>query len=312
MKAIRCIKYGASENLVMDDFKKPSPKANEVLIKIKATAVTASDVHIRKLNEPPLAKFILQIIFGFDKPRNPILGMVSSGVIVDKGVKVNSFNIGDEVCAYGSMSSTKQRFGSYAEFICLPEEWNIVIKPKDLSYEEAAAIPYGGLLASHLMNQTSIKNGDKVLIYGASGSIGTMAIQLAKNAGAIVTSVCSRKNLALVNSLGSDKVIDYTDVYAERELETYKYVIDAVGKSKTSSLKEKSKTAIIDNGKYISIDAGIPKTPKNTFLKLMELVKIGKLKPVIDKVFPLDEIVLAHNYVEQGHKRGNVILRVSH
>ena len=308
MKAIRCLKYGGSENLVMDDFKKPSPKANEVLIEIKATSVTASDVLIRRLNEPPIPKFILQLIFGFGKPRNPILGMVSAGVVVEKGAKVSAFNIGDEVFAYGSVSSMKHRFGSYAEFICLPQDWNIALKPKNLSFEEAAAIPYGGLLASHLLNQTAIRKGDEVLIYGASGSVGTAAVQLAKNAGAQVTSVCSGRNFELVRSLGSDKVIDYTAVNAEDELGTYKYVIDAVGNSKTSALKEKSKVALTDSGKYLSIDKGVPKTPKRAFLKLRDLAESGRFKPVIDKVFPLEKMAEAHNYVELGHKKGNVVV----
>jgi NADPH:quinone reductase-like Zn-dependent oxidoreductase len=312
MKAIRCLKYGGAENLVMDEFEKPSPKANEVLIKIKATSVTASDMLIRRLNEPPIPKFILQLIFGFGKPRNPILGMVSSGVVVDKGAKVTAFNIGEEVFAYGSISSMKHRFGSYAEFICLPQDWNITIKPNNVSFEEAAAIPYGGLLASHLINQANIKNGDEVLIYGASGSIGTSALQLAKNAGAQVTSVCSKRNFELVRSLGSDKVIDYTAENAENKLGTYNYVIDAVGNSKTSILKEKSKGALTDGGKYLSIDNGVPKTPKKAFLKLRELVESGRLKPVIDKVFPLEKMAEAHNYVERGHKRGNVVISVSH
>lgn len=312
MKAIKCLKYGGSENLVMDDFEKPSPKANEVLIKIKATSVTASDILIRKLDEPPIPKFILQLIFGFGKPKNPILGMVSSGVVVDKGAKVTSFNVGDEVFAYGSISPMKHRFGSYAEFICLPQDWNIALKPENVSYEEAAAIPYGGLLASHLINQAEIKKGDEVLIYGASGSIGTAALQLAKNAGAQVTSVCSERNFELVHSLGSDKVIDYSAENAVDELGTYKYVIDAVGNSKTSTLKEKSKGALSDGGKYLSIDNGVPKTPKRSFLKLRELVESGRLKPVIDKVFPLEKMAEAHNYVELGHKRGNVIVTVSH
>ena len=312
MKAIRCLKYGGSENLVLADVEKPLPKASEVLIKIKATSVTASDILIRKLNEPPIPRFILQLIFGFGKPRNPILGMVSSGVVVEKGAQVTSFNIGDEVFAYGSISPMKHRFGSYAEFICLPQDWNIAKKPKNVSFEEAAAIPYGGLLASHLINQTKIKNGDEVLIYGASGSIGTAALQLAKYAGAQVTSVCSGRNFELVNSLGSNKVIDYTAANAEDELGTYTYVIDAVGNSKTSKLKEKSKGALTDGGKYLSIDNGVPKTPKEAFLKLRELVESGRLKPVIDKVFPLEKMAEAHNYVERGHKRGNVIITVSH
>lgn len=311
MKAIECLKYGGPENLVLTEVEKPSPKDNEVLIKIRATCVTTSDVLIRRMNEKPIPKFILQCVFGFGKPRKSILGMVSSGVIESKGKNVSAFNIGDEVFAYGSVSSTKRHFGSYAEYICLPEDWHIAHKPANMSHNDAAAITYGGLLASHLLYKAAIKKGDKVLIYGASGSIGTMAIQLAKNAGAIVTSVCSGKNFELVKSLGSDFVIDYTREDAELKLETYKYVLDAVGNSKTSILKEKSKKALLPNGKYISIDHGIPLTPKDAFLNLKSLAEQGKIKPVIDRVYPLEKMAEAHAYVEKGHKRGNVIIAVS-
>jgi len=294
----------------MKDVEKPTPKPDEVLIQIKATSVTASDVLIRSLKVPFLYKLMVQLIFGFGRPRNPILGMVASGVVAEKGAAVTKFNVGDGVFAYCSMPPMKLRFGSYAEYICLPEEWNLALKPTNISFEEAAAIPYGGLLATHLINKTSIKKGDKVLIYGASGSIGTMAVQLAKIAGATVTSVCSGKNFELVKSLGSDKVIDYTLPNAESQLETYQYVIDAVGKNKTSPLKVKSKEAINKNGKYLSIDKGTPQTPKKSFLALKALVEQGKLKAVIDKVYPLAEVVEAHRYVEIGHKRGSVILSV--
>lgn len=310
MKAIECLKYGGSENLVLSEVEKPTPKDNEVLIKIHATSVTTSDVLIRRLNEPLVPRFILQMIFGFGKPRNPILGMVTSGVVESKGNAVTNFNIGDEVFAYGSVSPTKRHFGSYAEYICLPEDWNIALKPANKSFEEAAAIPYGGLLASHLLKKTDLKSGDKVLIYGASGSIGTMAIQLAKQAGARVTSVCSSKNFELVKSLGSDEVIDYTSENAESQLETYKYVIDAVGNSKSSTLKEKSKKALTQNGKYISIDHGTPLTPKEAFLNLKTLAEQEKIKAVIDRVYPLEKMAEAHQYVEQGHKRGNVVITV--
>lgn len=310
MRAIECRKYGSYENLVLTEVEKPNPKENEVLIKIKATSVTTSDVLIRKLDEPLVPRFILQLIFGFGKPRNPILGMVTAGVVEGKGKNVTAFNIGDEVFAYGSVSPTKRHFGSYAEYICLPEDWNIAHKPVNTSFEEAASLPYGGLLASHLLNKTRIQKGDKVLIYGASGSIGTMAIQLAKHAGAHVTSVCSSKNFDLVRSLGSDEVLDYTEENAETKLETYKYVIDAVGNSKNSVLKENSKKALIHNGKYISIDQGTPLTPKSAFMNLKLLAEKGKIKPVIDRVYPLEKMVEAHQYVERGHKKGNVIISV--
>ncbi len=310
MKAIECLKYGSYENLVLKEVEKPKPKENEVLIKIKATSVTTSDVLIRKLKQPFILRFILQLIFGFGRPRNPILGMVSSGVVEAKGKKVSSFNVGDEVFAYGSVSPTKRHFGSYAEYICLPEDWNIALKPSNCSFLETAAIPYGGLLASHLLENTSINRGDKVLIYGASGSIGTMAVQLAKHAGAHVTSVCSSRNFELVKSLGSDEMIDYTAENSASLLKTYKYVIDAVGNSKSSELKEKSKKALISNGKYISIDHGTPLTPKAAFLNLKSLAEQNKIKPVIDSVYPLEEIAEAHKYVEKGHKRGNVVITV--
>lgn len=311
MKAIIIEKYGEPEVLKLKNIEKPTPKPDEVLIKIKATSVTASDVLIRSLKVPFLYRLLVQLIFGFGRPRNPILGMVAAGVVADKGAAVSKFNVGDEVFAYCSMPPMKLRFGSYAEYICLPEEWNLALKPTNVSFEEAAAIPYGGLLATHLINKTSIKKGDKVLIYGASGSIGTMAVQLAKNAGAIVTSVCSAKNFELVKSLGSDKVIDYTASEAESQLETYQYVIDAVGKNKTSLLKEKSKQAINRKGKYLSIDDGAPQTPKKSFLALKALVEQRKLRAVIDSVYPLEEVVEAHRYVERGHKRGSVILTIN-
>ena len=308
MKAIVATGYGSPEVLQLREVNKPEPKSDEVLIKIYATSVTASDVLIRGLNAPLIYKLIVQIAFGFGKPRNPILGMVVSGTIAGKGKNVTKFNPGDEVFAYCSMSPMKHRFGSYAEYICLPQDWNLALKPTNISFEEAAAIPYGGLLAAHLMKKTNITKGDKVLIYGASGSIGTMALQMAKDAGAIVTSVCSRKNFELVKSLGSDEVIDYTASNAESQLETYQYVIDAVGNSKSSVLKAKSKQAINKGGKYLSIDQGTPTTPKTAFLMLKKLVEQGKLKPVIDRVYPLEEMVAAHRYVEGGHKRGNVVV----
>ncbi len=310
MKAVECLKYGSAENLVLSDVEKPSPKDNEVLIRIHATSVTTSDVLIRGLKASPVAKFVVQLIFGFGKPRNPIFGMVSSGVIESKGKDVTLFETGDEVFAYGSVSPTKRHFGSYAEYICLPEDWNIAPKPANLGFEEAAALPYGGLLASHLLKKANLKKGAKVLIYGASGSIGTMAVQLAKNAGATVTSVCSRKNFELVISLGSDKQIDYTESNATAQLEIYDYVIDAVGNSKSSALKEQSKKALTTGGKYISIDQGTPLTPKAAFLNLKLLAEQEKIKPVIDRVYPLEKIAEAHDYVERGHKTGNVVITV--
>ncbi len=310
MKAIVCTQYGTPDNLIMKEVAKPTPKADEVLIKIHATSVTASDVLIRSMNHPPILKFVLQMVFGFGKPRNPILGMVAAGTVESIGKEVTKFQPGDAVFAYGAVSPTKRRFGSYAEYIALPQDWNLAAKPTNLSYEEAAAIPYGGLLGLSLLSRAKVKPGSKVLIYGASGSIGTMLIQLAKHAGATVTSVCSAKNFDLVTSLGSDQVLDYTQDQAENLLETYDVVFDAVGNAKTSAVKEKSKKALRPNGKYLSIDQGTPQPPKEAFTQLKELAEQGKLTPVIDRSFPLAQMTDAHRYVELGHKKGNVVISV--
>lgn len=310
MKAIACTQYGSTDFLKLIEMEKPEPKKNEVLIKIHATSVTTSDVLIRQMDLPPVPKFLVQLAFGFGKPRNPVLGMVLSGVVEKVGDRVDLFSVGDEVFAYGSMSATKRRFGAYAEYMCLPQDWNLALKPAGLSFEEAAAIPYGGLLAMHVLKKATIQPGDDVLIYGASGSIGTMAIQLAKNAGANVTAVCSESNRKLVKSLGADSVIDYTESGAEDRLGRYNYVIDAVGKQKTSVLKERSKKALKEQGKYISIDSGVPATPKEHFLALRQLADEGKIVPVIDKVYNLEQMAEAHKYVETGHKKGNVVVKI--
>ncbi|RMG67236.1 MAG: NAD(P)-dependent alcohol dehydrogenase [Bacteroidetes bacterium] len=311
MKAIMCTRYGAAEEvLVLQDVEQPTPKADEILIHIHATSVTASDVLIRNMDLPFMMKMVIQLAFGFGKPRNPIFGMVCAGTVEEIGEDVNKFKLGDEVFAYGSMSPTKRRFGSYAEYICLPQDWNLALKPKNMSFEQAAAIPYGGLLALHMFSKVTIQKGDRILIYGASGSIGTMAIQLPKHEGALVTSVCSAKNFDLVSSLGSDKMIDYQEDDAAFQLESYDFVFDAVGKQKTSLLKEHSKKALTTKGRYISIDDGTPRTPKEAFLRLKTLAESGMLPPVIDRVYPLSQMAEAHHYVEQGHKTGSVVISV--
>lgn len=310
MKAIICTKYGPPEVLELRDVEKPAPKDNEVLIRVHSTSVTASDVLIRGLKLTFIYKIMVQLMFGFGKPRNPILGMVLSGVVEDTGKKVTRFKPGDAVFADGAMGPTKIRFGSYAEYFCLPEAWLLAPKPSNLSHAEAAAIPYGGLLAWHFFEKADVKQGQQVLVYGASGSIGTMAIQFAKNAGAVVTAVCSASNFEMVTSLGADKVIDYTRSDAASELEKYDLVLDAVGTSKTSELKIRSKEALTEQGKYISVDNGTPSPKKESFLMLKELAEQGKLRPVIDRTFPLEQMVEAHHYVEKGHKKGNVMITV--
>jgi NADPH:quinone reductase-like Zn-dependent oxidoreductase len=312
MKAIVCTKYGSPEVLKLQEVPKPTPKDDEVLIKIHATSVTASDVLMRGLKANFVYKIIIQAMMGFGKPRNPILGMVMSGVVEETGANVTLFKPGDEVMAYGARSMTSIKWGFYAEYMCLPEDWNLTYKPANLSFLEAAALPYGAYLAQHVLKKADLQVDQKVLIYGASGSIGTMAIQFAKQAGVEITAVCSSKNFELVGSLGADKVIDYTHADAVSQLETYDWVLDTVGNTKTSALKEASKTALTPAGQYLSVDEGTPETTREDLVMFKELAEDGKLKPVIDRSFPLEEMVQAHKYVEQGHKKGNVVIAVEH
>ena len=304
MKAVICTKYGKPEVLQLRDIEKPTPKSNEILIKIFATSVTASDCIIRSLNLPPLMRIPARLALGFSKPRKSILGLVLSGTIEGVGNKVTQFEIGEKVFAH-----TYKRFGTYAEYICLPETSAVTTMPENCSFEEGAAIPYGGTLAFYFLRKAKIQKGQNVLIYGASGAIGTMAIQIAKNYGATVDGVCSEKNLNLVKNLGADSVFDYTSNDFNLDDEKYDLIFDAVGKKKSSGLLYKS--ALKTNGKFVSVDNGNPGTKavcKENLIILKDLVFSKKIKLVIDKVYPIEQIVEAHRYVDKGHKKGNVII----
>jgi NADPH:quinone reductase-like Zn-dependent oxidoreductase len=306
MKAIVCTKYGPPEVLQLAEVEKPAPKNNEVLIKIFATAVTASDCIVRGFNLPawkPMG-LMMRLVIGFSKPRNPILGMVLAGEVESAGKDVKRYKKGDQVYAF-----TVRRFGTYAEYMCLPENGVMAGKPSNLTYEEAAAIPYGGMIALQFLKKGNIQSGQKVLVYGASGANGTSAVQLARHFGAIVTGVSSTTNLKLVNSLGADRVIDYTKEDFTNELELYDFIFDAVGKRKSSNFQGKS--ALTPNGKYISVDDESPKLHVEDLIYLTELVEAGKLKPVIDRIYPLGQMAEAHRYVDKGHKKGNVVIRVA-
>ncbi len=304
MKAVVCTKYGPPEVLQIREVEKPTPGKNEVCVKIFTTAVTASDCIVRGFKVPMKFWLPMGLVLGFTKPRQPILGMVLVGEVESVGKDVESFKKGDQVFGFDRFV-----FGTYAEYKCMPDKGLLAIKPTNVNYEEAAAIPYGGLLALHYLKKGNIQSGQKILIYGASGAVGTSAVQLAKYFEAEVTGVCSTTNLELVKSLGADTVIDYTKEDFTNRGELYDFIFNAVGKRKAQLQCEK---ALTPNGKHITVDDGSPKLHSEELILLKELVEAGKIKAVIDRCYPLEQIVEAHRYVETGHKKGNVIITVGH
>jgi len=313
MKAIVCTKYGPPEVLQIKEVEKPIPKNHEVLIKIRTTAVTGSDVLIRGADMPLLTRMMFRVMIGFRKPRKPILGLVFAGEIESVGKDVKRFKKGDRVYGFTGFS-----FGAYAEYLCLSEDESkrgcLAIKPADMSYEEAAAVAYGGVLSPYFLEKGHLQKGKKVLIYGASGAIGTTSVQLVKNLGAEVTGICSTKNVELVKSLGADRVIDYTKEDFNVTQERYDFILDAVpnGKIDRKKLKAQCKQALTPNGKYVSIDDGSPKLKAEYLVHLNSLFESGHFKAVIDRIYPLEQIVEAHKYVDTGRKKGNVVITVEH
>lgn len=310
MKAVICTKYGPPEVLQLREVEKPTPKDDEVLVKIYATAVTASDIFIRSSQIPIRFRIPMRLMLGLTKPRKSIIGLVLAGEIESIGRDVKRFRIGDQV--YGL---TGFGLGAYAEYKCMKETDSmhgcLAIKPINISYEEATAAAYGGLLAFQYVEKGNIQRGQKVLIYGASGTSGTMAVQLANYLGAKVTGVCSSANLELVKSLGAEAVIDYTKVDTLDPGVQYDFMLDAVGKIRTSKLKVACKKALAPKGKYVSIDDGSLILDSKRLASIKELVEAGHIKPIIDKCFRLEEIVEAHRYVGKGHKTGGVAVSVA-
>ncbi|UPT67231.1 MAG: NAD(P)-dependent alcohol dehydrogenase [Sphingobacteriales bacterium JAD_PAG50586_3] len=290
MKAVYYEKYGTADVLEIREIEKPMPQKNEVLIKVYSTSVTAADWRLRKADP-----FLARIFNGLFKPKRVnILGFELAGIIEEVGSDVKSFKKGDAVFAYCGL-----KFGGYAEYKCLKETDLVALKPKNMTFEEAATTPLGSLTALSFLQKAKIKNGHKVLIYGASGSVGTFAIQLAKHFGAEVTAVCSTKNIDLVKYIGADVVVDYTkNNFASLDMK-FDIVFDAVGKISKSDCEN----IMGSNAKFVSVKSQTKPT-KHDFFLIKELIEVGKLTSVIDRIYNLEDIRDAHRYVEQFRKKG--------
>ena len=321
MRAAVCTGYGPPELLELRELPKPIPKGNQILIRIHATTVTAGDCEVRRSDVPLFLRLGIRLMMGIRRPRNP-LGMEMAGVVEAAGKDVTRFKVGDQVFGATGMS-----LGGYAEYKCLPETGVLAAKPAGITFEEAAAVPIGALEALHYLRKANIRQGHKVLIYGASGSIGTFAVQIAKYFAAEVTAVGGPTSLELLTSLGAGKVFDYTMDDYDQDGDTYDVVFDAVGKGSFSRLigmvKKKGyyfmasprlshmirgPWAGMTSGKKVVYGAAIIKSEDLLFLK--EMLEAGKLRPVIDRSYPLAEIAEAHRYVDQGQKIGNVVITV--
>ena len=325
MKAIVCTKYGPPDVLQLQDVEKPTPRDNEVLIRIHAATVTAGDSQLRSLKFPLLLQFLLRIGFGFRRPRKKILGQELAGEIEAVGKEVTRFRKGDQVFAWSGLG-----LGAYAEYTCLPANGVLAIKPATMTYEQAAVLPVGGLDAAYFLRNSHIKSGQKMLINGAGGSIGTFAVQIAKYFGAEVTAVDSTGKLDMLRSIGADQVIDYAQEDFTKRRETYDVIFDVIGKSSFS----RSVRSLTTNGHYLLGDSRLLQRIRGRWTSmssskqvipwktrtaseyaqdirfLKELIEAGKIHSVIDRSYPLEQTAEAHRYVDTGHKKGNVVITV--
>jgi NADPH:quinone reductase-like Zn-dependent oxidoreductase len=306
MKAVVCTRYGPPDVLQVEERAIPVPRRNEVRIRILATAVTSSDCYVRGLNLNLAYRLMARVALGWTAPRQPVLGMVLSGEVDAVGPDAATFAVGEPVFGFD-----RHRFGTYAEYVCWPKDGLLVTRPANLTDVEAAAIPYGGLLALAYLHRAGVQAGQRVLVYGASGAVGTSAVQLARQLGATVTGVCSTSNLDLVASLGATAVIDYTAEDFTDRTERYDLILDTVGKRKSAAALRRCRRVLAPGGACVSVDDGRPKLRRQDLVLLGELATKGEVRPVIDRTYALDNIVEAHTYVDNGHKRGNVVVSVA-
>ena len=324
MKAIVYERYGPPEVLHLKEVEKPTPKDNEVLIKTHATTVTSGDWRVRSLNVPAGFGLITRLVFGVTRPKQPILGSELAGVVESVGKDVRNFKVGDQVVAFSDTA-----LGCYAEYKCMPEDGAMAFKPANLTYEEAAALSFGGTTALDFFRRGKLQSGEKVLINGASGGVGTAAVQLARHFGADVTGVCGTSNVELVRSLGARQVIDYTQEDFTQNGETYDVIVDTAGTAPFS----RSKASLKEKGRLLMVLGGLPEMLRIPWVSMTSSKKViagpasgraedlrflaglaeaGEFKPVIDRCYPFEQIAEAHRYVDTGRKKGNVVITLEH
>jgi NADPH:quinone reductase-like Zn-dependent oxidoreductase len=324
MKAIVYERYGPPEVLQLKEVEKPTPRDNEVLIRTHATTVTSGDWRVRSLNLPSGFGLIARLMFGISKPRQPILGIELAGDIESVGTQVSKFKVGDPVFAFSDFS-----MGCHVEYKCMPENGAVALKPHNLSYDEAAALSFGGTTALSFFKRAKLQHGERVLINGASGAVGTAAVQLARHLGADVTGVCSTANWELVKSLGATRVIDYAKEDFTRNGETYDVIVDTAGTAPFS----RSKGSLKKGGRLLLVLVGLPAMLQAPWVSmtnskriiagpasgraedlrfLAKLAEAGEFKPVIDRRYPFEQIAEAHRYVDTGRKKGNVVITLKH